>query len=179
MLVGQNLSWSHQASLRVVVDSHQHGNKSDNGLAAAHIALQKSVHLLARFKVFTNLAQHSFLGVCQGKGQKFIVKLHYRRNLSKDLTRKFSSVEQFIFDEPQLIVKQFLKFEPPPRLFECLPATRQVNIPKGLSFGNKAVLLHDFGGQRLANVRVRYLQQVAHCFSNHFAINKPLAKFDR
>ena len=61
MLARQNLRRRHQRGLRARLDGRRHGEQRDDGLAAAHIALQQAHHAVRRRKVGVDLREHAEL----------------------------------------------------------------------------------------------------------------------
>lgn len=70
MLFRQNLGGRHQGRLKPVPGGAGHGGGSDDGLSAAHIALQKPVHGDTSPKIREDLLNGAALGLCRGKGQQ-------------------------------------------------------------------------------------------------------------
>ena len=111
MLLGQNFGRRHDAGLKTVINSNEHGHQSDERLARSHVTLQQTIHLSSRPHVVPYLVHHPFLCTCQAKGQVMMVKAvegfaHMRENVALVFFPIFSGVAQDI----QLDVKQFLEF---------------------------------------------------------------------
>ena len=71
MLTGKYFGWCHHTRLKAVVHRQQHRHQSHHRLAATHIALQKTVHLVARDGILTNLLYNSFL--CPRKRERYLL----------------------------------------------------------------------------------------------------------
>ena len=69
VLLGQDLSGSHQRGLAARADGQQHRRHGDEGFPAADIALEQPVHGADAGKVFADLGDGALLGSGQGKGQ--------------------------------------------------------------------------------------------------------------
>ena len=112
MLCGQDFSGRHQAGLETVVQGQEHHHKGDDGLAAAHIALQQAVHLMARAQVFPDFLDDPLLGVSQWKGQMVFVKIveiaaHHTKNMPFDgLFAVHFVAQHFQLEEEMLFVFQ-------------------------------------------------------------------------
>ena len=65
----------HYAGLKAVVDGDEHGHQCHERLAAAHVALQQTVHLLSRAHVFSYFLNDTFLCACERKGKVIEVKV--------------------------------------------------------------------------------------------------------
>ena len=74
MLRGQDFRGCHQAGLEAVVQSQEHYHQRHDGLAAAHIALQQAVHLVARAQVLADFLDDALLGVGQWEGEMVFVE---------------------------------------------------------------------------------------------------------
>ena len=74
MLLGEDLRGCHDTGLIAVVDGDEHRHQGDERLARAYIALQQTVHLTAAASVFTDLADHPFLGFRQWERQVVVVE---------------------------------------------------------------------------------------------------------
>ena len=61
MLLGKNLCRRHYARLKAVIYCQKHAHKGNERLSATHIALNKTVHLLARLHIGMNLLDNAFL----------------------------------------------------------------------------------------------------------------------
>ena len=68
MLAREDFGRSHHAGLEAVIDGQQHGHQRYEGLAAAHVALQQAVHLVAGDRVLPDLLDHALL--CPGQRER-------------------------------------------------------------------------------------------------------------
>ena len=68
VLARKDFGRSHHAGLEAVIDGQQHGHQRDEGLAAAHVALQQAVHLVAGDRVLPDLLDHALL--CPGQRER-------------------------------------------------------------------------------------------------------------
>ena len=113
MLGGEYLGGGHQACLCAVVEGDEHAQQCDKGFAAAHVALQQSVHLLSGAHVGANLLYDALLCPCQ-------LKWHLLRVESVEIlsySRKSESGELCVASarvtlNVELNVEQLLKFQP-------------------------------------------------------------------
>ena len=71
MLLGKNLGRRHYARLKAVVYCQKHAHQGNERLSAAHITLNKAVHLLARLHIGMNLLDYAFLRSGEFEGQFF------------------------------------------------------------------------------------------------------------
>ena len=70
MLLGEDFGGRHQRDLVAVFDGLQGGQRGDDGLAAADIALQQALHRVRLFQVVADFAQHFLLRGGQRKRQR-------------------------------------------------------------------------------------------------------------
>ena len=70
MLFGQDGGGSHDGGLRAGGVYHGGGQGSHDGFAGTNIALQQTVHGLARLQVGADLGQGFLLGSSEGEGQR-------------------------------------------------------------------------------------------------------------
>ena len=75
MLPSKDFGRCHQASLKSVINSQQHGHRRHNGFTTAHIALHQAVHLFFGGGIHSYFAQDSFLSISERKGQTILIKL--------------------------------------------------------------------------------------------------------
>ena len=69
MLLGEDLGRRHQRSLVTGLGGMQHGQRGDDGLAAADIALQQPLHRMRAGQVRGDLAPGAALGGGKREGQ--------------------------------------------------------------------------------------------------------------
>ena len=74
MLRRQYFCWRHQTALEAVVCGQQHTQQRYNGLAASHIALQQTVHLLSARCVKPYFFQYPFLRIRKLKRKVLFVE---------------------------------------------------------------------------------------------------------
>ena len=76
VLLRQDRGRSHQRSLQTVAGRGQHGNQRHDGLARAHIALQKAAHRHRLLKIKENIVDSELLSFGQHKGQPTHKSVH-------------------------------------------------------------------------------------------------------
>src|SRR6056297_3583364 len=112
MLLCQNFCRNHQGSLIAVVNGNKHTHQRYEGLSAAHIALQESIHVFAAAHVAPDFFDYPFLSVCELERKLVFVKtVKIVAHPGKNITRNafFSPVSGF--EHTKLDEKQFLEFE--------------------------------------------------------------------
>ena len=112
MLFSQNFSWRHDDSLESVAHGYQHGEQSDKRLARTYVALQQTVHLLARAHVVMYFAYHAFLCVCQFEFQIVFVEHVERLSHGCELvSSECAMLVVYIACDIHLHIKQLFKFQ--------------------------------------------------------------------
>ena len=111
VLVGQHLGRRHHAGLVAVVERHHGREHRHQRLAAAHVALQQAVHLLAAGHIRADLLEHALLRPGQGERQAFISLVE----IGPDATEHHPAVgphpDALLPQQRKLEVEQFLEFE--------------------------------------------------------------------
>ena len=93
MLFGQDFRRCHDAGLVTVVDGDEHRHQCHEGLAAADVALQQTVHLPAAAHVLAYLADDALLGFGQLEGQVFVIERVKRiADLAEDVAAVFAAL---------------------------------------------------------------------------------------
>ena len=64
VLLGQYLGGRHDARLKAIVNSQQHGHQGHERFARSHVALQQAVHLYTASHIGTYLVHHTLLRAC-------------------------------------------------------------------------------------------------------------------
>ena len=132
MLCGENLGRGHEASLKAIVECHEHGQCRHHGLAAAHIALKQAVHLFACGDIGSYLAQDPFLGIGQLKRQETVVIVEIIGNALKLITfeRILTHLERA--NQIELKVEQLLELQAHLCLAEIVGIGREMDLTDGL-----------------------------------------------
>ena len=112
MLRSQNFGRRHHTCLIPIIHRHKHSHKSNKSLAAAHIALQKTIHLPTAAHIGPDLFQYPLLRTRQLKRQTFAIKtvemLAYRpKRETSQTTHTLAGVPQYI----ELQIKEFLELQ--------------------------------------------------------------------
>ena len=113
MLGSQYFRRCHQTGLVAIVNGHQHGHQSHHRFAAAHIALQQTVHLEAGTQVCPDFFEHALLGIGKGERQFFIEKpIEFLTNhfYFRSFQQLFSAIA--FSDQLQLQKEKFFKLYP-------------------------------------------------------------------
>ena len=74
MLGGQDFCRGHHTGLVAVVESQQHHHQGHDGLAATHVTLQQTVHLVTAAKIDADLTNDTFLSIGQREGEVILVE---------------------------------------------------------------------------------------------------------
>ncbi len=113
MLLGKNLCRRHYARLKAVVYCQKHAHKGNERLSAAHIALNKTVHLLARLHIGMNLLDNAFLRT--GKFERQFIGIERIENLSYAIENEALIFLLAVFyksEDIQLDIEKFLELQP-------------------------------------------------------------------
>lgn len=112
MLLCKDFCGSHDTCLEPVAKSYEHGHECHKSLAAAHVALQQTVHLSSGAHVVANLVHHPFL--CSGK-LKFKVlgveAVEVGSYAVEYVSAVFAAVIAGVAQYVELHVEEFLKLE--------------------------------------------------------------------
>ena len=118
MLAGEYLGGRHHAGLVAVVHGQQHRHQRHEGLAAADVALQQAVHLVARDGVLPDLPDDPFLRPGEREREFFVVEgvedapdLHEQEAVVPGQTFRTARLDV------ELDAQQFVEFQP----VLCLP----------------------------------------------------------
>ena len=131
MLCGQYFCGRHQTRLVLVVLGDEHDKKRNDGLAAAHIALQQAVHLVSAAQIGTDLLNDTLLRVGQFKGKMvFIKSVKIVAHLTENMPFNPLCVDLLQQQHFHLGEKQLVKLESESGARQVLVAGRVVNLAK-------------------------------------------------
>ena len=132
MLFGENLCRSHDARLIAVAHGYEHGHECHERLARAHIALQQTVHLLARTHVVVYLMHHPLLRSGERERQMLIKERAQQvAGASEDVAPVATAAVAHVAHYVELDIEQFLKLEPLARTLHVVYAVRIVDVAHG------------------------------------------------
>ena len=154
MLPCKNLGGCHDTRLIAVVQRYQCCHKGDNRLAAAHIALQEAVHLLAAAHVLPHLADNAFLGPGERELQHIIVEvMEISTHATEHVSHQATGASLDIMQDIEFQKEQFLKLKAELRLPQRMLVNGQMDVAQCLGKGHQVITLHQFGWQRLIDVQ--------------------------
>ena len=147
VLAGENFGRGHHAGLKAVVHGQQHRHQRHEGLAAAHVALQQSVHLESRHGVLTDLLDDALLRAGEREGKLFVVEgvedpADFHEQKAVVLRQTFRAARLDV----ELDAQQFVELEPVLRLPEQFGRLREVDVVVGVAQRDQSVAgAHRFG----------------------------------
>ena len=161
MLSCQDLGGCHNAGLITVIQCDESGHKGDNRLAAAHIALQQAVHLLAATHVTAHLADNTFLRPGKRKLQHIMIKaVEICAHIPENVSHQPAAAALDVVQDVELQEKQFLELEPQLRTLQRLLVGRHMDVAQCLGQRHEAETMQQVGWQSLTDVLHRWsLQQ--------------------
>ena len=128
MLAGEDLGGRHHAGLVAVVHGQQHRHQRHEGLAAADVALQQAVHLVARDGVLPDLLMTRFCAPVSGNGRVFVVEgVEDAPDLHEQETVAFGQALRAARLDVELDAQQFVEFQP----VLCLPQQFRATAENG------------------------------------------------
>ena len=133
VLCGKDFGRRHQACLEAVVDSHQCRHQRHDGLSAADVALQQSVHLTSAAHVGAYLFEHALLRPGQGERQHVEVEVvevfaDAAEHVATTLGVARARVAQYV----ELDVEKFFKLQPEAALLHLLNVRGHVHCRQGV-----------------------------------------------
>ena len=163
MLCGQDFGGCHQARLASVVEGDEHTEQRHQRLAAAHVALQQSVHLLAATHVVAYLFDDPFLGIGELE-RKFlgIETVEVLTDGAKDQPVAFPLPFVFGILVVEMEEKQFLELHTLGGDGNLLVVAGEVYHPHGVVTRRQMVGGHDVGGQHLLDMPFEQTESVLH-----------------
>ena len=148
--------------MEAVVQGQEHHHEGHDGLAAAHIALQQSVHLMPRAQVLPDFLDDALLGVGQRERQVVAIEaVEIISNYTEDMTLDRLLAVHFVAQHFQLEEKMLLIFQSARGLLDLDVVGRQMDLIIGVAARYQLVFLDEGLGQRLGDVFVDLLQNLS------------------
>lgn len=174
MLVGEYLGGCHDTGLEPVILGEQCAEECHECLTGAHIALQKSVHLLSALHVFVYLAHHTFLRGGEGEGQEMVVERVER--LSYLIDTEALGVSFSLLDLPeylQLDIEELLELKPLACALHESEVFREMYIDEALLEVEQMVLFEQSVSQGLLYALfAQYLHHRVHYLRHRFGVER-------
>ena len=112
VLFSKYLRRCHHACLIAVIDGYEHRHKGYECLTRAYIALQETIHLLARHHICAYFMHHSLLCTSKFKGQVMRVEpIKLCSNAIEDIAPILAPMVTCIAKNIELNIEKFLKFK--------------------------------------------------------------------
>ena len=159
MLVREYLGRRHHAGLEAVVERHHRRKHRHQRLAAAHVALQQTVHLLAAGHVGPYLLEHALLRSGERERQRFIGLVKIVADAAEHHPAVGPHPYALLTQQRQLEVKQLFEFEAPLRPLQVLDGGREMDVAQRGINGYQALFFAYPRGQRLFHRRQHAFQQ--------------------
>ena len=163
MLRREDLGRRHQAGLKTVVACQKHTHQRDERFAAAHVALQQPVHLVAGDGILPDFADYPLLRSGQRERQFFVVKTVKKatdRRKQKPVVTGFPTA--LLTEYIQLDAEQFFELQPVFGRPQRLLRSRKMDVVQRVAQRHQPVTAHHVPGQRLAQMSLDLRPQIAH-----------------
>ena len=171
MLLGKYLGGCHHAGLVVVILCKQHGKQRHKGFSAAHIALNKPVHLHIASHIAPYLAHDAFLSAGELKRKIFGVKfVEYLANLRKIVAGILLLAVFGVVEDAQLYIEELFEFQTILGATQFVDVAREMYHAQSLAQWHQLIFLYDGGAQRFVHIQRQHGKQVRRQFGHRLRI---------
>ena len=160
---------SHQAGLITVGHGDQGREYGDHRLAAAHIALQEPVHLVAALQVFPDFLDDALLRPGQVVGERLVAAVERIAHPGHGQAHGAPAADVFLLDQGKLQEEEFLELEAVGGLREGVLVRRKMDLPQGETQRHQPLFLQDIVRQRILQRGQDQLQGRRHQAQHHLS----------